>query len=99
MPFTDGVRGHTPYKFFGVLIPSSGRPAFYGGSQSLGVSPFYNQELNRTVYFLKTQAINDMCTHVPHFIRFQSEGLKKCLRLMQGKGNCFKSLSLSGTRS
>ena len=54
MPFTDGVRGHTPYKFFGVLIPSSGRPAFYGGSQSLGVSPFYNEELNRTVCFLKT---------------------------------------------
>ena len=49
MPFTDGARGHTPYKFFGVLIPSSGRPAFHGGSQSLGVSPFYNEELNRTV--------------------------------------------------
>ena len=60
MPFNDGARGHSPSKFFGVLIPSSGAPLFYGGSQSWWVSPFYNEELNRTVCFMKSDC--KICT-------------------------------------
>ena len=40
MPFNDGARGHSPSKFFGVLIPSSGVPLLHADPNLWASLPF-----------------------------------------------------------